>query len=264
MSRRLLAFGSRYGSPGGRQVLNPNRFILSTVVRKIRTDLTMRTVIKILTIILTLITADLFGQTRDNLIINKQKDRLEIDSIDKNISDSGFYFPVTTRIDSNKCIGFDSFTNEWYSKHLRAMNESILFEGKLNKEVFRFTWLRTFHNPIIIRIEKENDSVNLFYKMTNGAGGYEPGEIVIDKRKKLTLIDWGKFVYLVDSCRFWSTMPCEKLMEGLDGSQWILEGATNDFYQVIDKWTPRKGPYYDCCNFLIELTDIKIKKKEKY
>ena len=52
----------------------------------------MRTVIKILTIILTLITADLFGQTRDNLIINKQKDTLEADPVDKNLSDSGFYF----------------------------------------------------------------------------------------------------------------------------------------------------------------------------
>jgi hypothetical protein len=96
----------------------------------------MRTVIKILTIILTLITTDSFGQTRDNLIINKQKDTLEADPVDKNLSDSVFYFPVATRIDSNKCIGLDSFTNEWYSKHLRAMNESVLYEGKLNREIF--------------------------------------------------------------------------------------------------------------------------------
>jgi hypothetical protein len=224
----------------------------------------MRTSIKIFSIILTLIATDSFGQTRDNLIINQQKDTLETDSIDNNISDSRLYFPVATRIDSNKCLGLDSFTNKRYSKHLRAMNEPILYEGKLNKKIFRFTWLRTFHNPIVIRIERESDSVNLYYKITNGAGGYEPGEIIIDKRKKLTLDDWGNFIYLVDSCQFWSTMPCEKLEEGLDGSQWILEGATNDYYQVVDKWTPGKGSYYDCCNFLIELTDLNIKKKEKY
>ena len=87
----------------------------------------MRTVIKILTIILTLITTDSFGQTRDNLIINKQKDTPETDSVDKNISDSRFYIPVATRIDSNKCIGLDSFNNKWYSKHLRAMNEPLLY-----------------------------------------------------------------------------------------------------------------------------------------
>lgn len=224
----------------------------------------MRTTIKILAIILILFTTDLFGQTDVNLIIYIQKDALGIDTIDKNIRDSELYFPIATRIDSDKCIGFDSFTNEWYSRHLRAMNESVLFEGKINKEIFRFTWLRTFHNPVVIRIEKENDSVNLFYKMTDGAGGYEPGEIVIDSRKKLALNDWQKFIQLVDSCHFWSTMPCEKLMKGLDGSQWILEGATNDYYQVVDEWMPGKGSYYDCCNFLIELTGLKIKKKEKY
>jgi hypothetical protein len=224
----------------------------------------MRTTIKILAIILTLITTDSFGQTDVNLIIYIQKDTLGIDTIDKNIRDSELYFPIATRIDSDKCIGFDSFTNEWYSRHLRAMNESVLFEGKINKEIFRFTWLRTFHNPVVIRIEKENDSVNLFYKMTDGAGGYEPGEIVIDSRKKLALNDWQKFIQLVDSCHFWSTMPCEKLVKGLDGSQWILEGATNDYYQVVDEWMPEEGSYYDCCNFLIELTGLNIKKKEKY
>ena len=233
-------------------------------MRKIRTDTTMRKLIKILIIIQTLSTTVSFGQTKDNLISNFQRDTLKADSVDENISDSRFYFPVAKRIDTNKCIGLDSFTNRWYSKNLSAMNEPILFTGNINKKVFRFTWLRTFHNPIVIRIERENDSINLFYKMTNGAGGYEPGEIVIDKKMKLTLNDWDKFIHLVDSCHFWTVLPCEKLIEGLDGSQWILEGATNEYYQVIDKWTPREGAYYDCCNYLIELTDLEVKKKEKY
>ncbi len=209
-------------------------------------------------------TTNSFGQTRDNLIVNFQKDKLKIDSLDKNIPDSRLYFPNATRIDSNKCIGLDSLANNWYSKHLTAMNEPILYKGELNKEIFRFTWLRTFDNPIMIRIEKKNDSINLIYKVTNGAGGYEPGEIIINKKKQLTLNDWNKFIHLVDSCDFWTTMPCEKLIEGLDGSQWIMEGVTNKYYQVIDKWTPMEGAYYDCCNYLIELSELKFMKNEKY
>jgi len=224
----------------------------------------MRTLIRILTITLTLITIDSFGQTRENLIVNFQKDTLKIDSIDKNITDTRLYFPIATRIDSNKCIGLDSFTNTWYSKHLKAMNEHVLYEGELNKEIYRFTWLRTFDNPIMIRIEKKKDSINLIYKVTNGAGGYEPGEIIIDKKKKLSTNEWNQFLKLVDSCKFWSTLPCGVLIEGTDGSQWILEGVTTDYYQVMDKWTPREGAYYDCCNYLIELTDLKFKKNEKY
>lgn len=144
------------------------------------------------------------------------------------------------------------------------MNEAVLCEGNLSKATYRFTWLRTFDNPIVIRIEKENDSVSLFYKMTNGAGGYEPGEIVIDNKKKLALNDWESFIDLVDLCRFWTSMPCERFEGGLDGSQWILEGATKEYYQVVDKWSPSEGAYYDCCNFLIELTDLKLSKDKKY
>lgn len=224
----------------------------------------MRKWMKILTLILTLITTDSIGQSRDNLIINFIKDTLKTESAEKTISDPEIYFPMATRIDSNKCIGFDSFTNKWYSKHLRAMNEPILYKGILNKEIYRFTWLRTFDNPVVIRIEKENDSILLFFKMTNGAGGYEPGELSKNIKKNLTLNDWWKFIRLVDSCNFWSTMPCQKFESGLDGSQWILEGATSDYYQVVDRWTPGEGAYYDCCNFLIELSELKIKKKDKY
>jgi hypothetical protein len=224
----------------------------------------MSKLIKILTITLTLITADTYGQTRENLIVNFKKDTLKIDSVDKSISDSRLYFPTAIRIDSNKCIGLDSFINRWYSKHLRAMNEPILYTGKLDREIYRFTWLRTFDNPIMIRMEKKNDSINLIYKITSGAGGYEPGEIVIDKKKKLLTVEWNQFLKLVDSCKFWSTLPCEVLIGGNDGSQWILEGATNNYYQVMDKWSPREGAYYDCCNYLIELTDLKFKKNEKY
>lgn len=220
--------------------------------------------IKILTIVLLLITNDSFGQTQDNLIVNFKTDTLKGDSVDNCISDSRLFFPIATRIDSNNCVGFDSFTNKWYSKHLRAMGESVLFEKKLNKEVFRFTWLRTFDNPIMIRLERKNDSINLFYKMTSGAGGYDPGEIVIDKQKKSSINEWNEFMNLVDSCNFWNTQPCTVLIEGTDGSQWILEGATNDYYNVVDKWTPRNGLYYDCCNYLIEKTDLEIKKDDKY
>jgi hypothetical protein len=84
------------------------------------------------------------------------------------------------------------------------------------------------------------------------------------KKKKLLTVEWNQFLKLVDSCKFWSTLPCEVLIGGNDGSQWILEGATNNYYQVMDKWSPREGAYYDCCNYLIELTDLKFKKNEKY
>lgn len=224
----------------------------------------MRKLVKILPIVLSLFTTNSFGQTDKNLIFNFQTDTLKVESSDKDVAEPELYFPMATRIDSNRCIGLSLFRNRWYSEHLRAMNEPILYNGVQQKKVFRFTWLRTLHNPIIIRIENKNDSISLFYKMTNGDGEYEPGKIIIDKRKQLTINDWNKFIQLVIFCNFWTTMPCEEFLVGLDGSRWILEGATDKYYQLIDEWSPDEGAYYDCCNFLIELTDLEFEENEKY
>jgi cell fate regulator YaaT (PSP1 superfamily) len=107
--------------------------------------------------------------------------------IDRNLS----YFP--TKMSRNNSIqpGINGFRADWYSKQLRALKEPIIFSDTSKKEMYRFTWLRTFHNPIAIRIEKENNNYKLYWKLCNGAGGYDPGELIIDKQKKVDKITWG-------------------------------------------------------------------------
>ncbi|MDD2564153.1 MAG: hypothetical protein PHU27_08070 [Salinivirgaceae bacterium] len=95
-----------------------------------------------------------------------------------------FYFPMVTE---NNSIRLSYNKNERHSKYLSAMNESILFNGKINKTTFCFTRLRSYHNPIMIRMENLNDSITLTYKITNGIGEYEPGEVIVNKKLKLTL-----------------------------------------------------------------------------
>ena len=49
----------------------------------------------------------------------------------------------------------DNFVNNWFSKMLFSLNEPIIKDYKGNKEIYRFTWLRTFHHPVSIIIIKE-------------------------------------------------------------------------------------------------------------
>ena len=168
-----------------------------------------------------------------------------------------FYFPNSV---FNK---FDNFCNIWYSKHLFAMREPILFSDSSQTETYRFVWLRTFHNPIAIRIEKQQEIYLLTWKLCNGAGGYEPGQLTMAKQKQIDEITWENFKTLLNQIDFWN-MDTEVETMGLDGSQWILEGKDADKYHVVDRWTPRGGAYYQCCDFLIGLTDLTFKKKDKY
>jgi hypothetical protein len=158
----------------------------------------------------------------------------------------------------------NKFEEAWYTFYLFALREPILFTDQSQTEVFRFTWLRTFHNPVAIRIEKNNDAYILYWKASSGAGGYEPGHIIIDKQKQIQRIEWQNFMKLIAQIDFWN-LKTKKNNFGIDGSSWILEGKTSTKYHVVNVWSPDKmSRYYQCCDYLISLTDLKIKPSKKY
>src|SRR5690348_9677165 len=49
----------------------------------------------------------------------------------------------------------DSFRNHWYSQQLEAMSEPVLKPGG-NLKTYRFTWLRSFHHPVVVRVVEAN------------------------------------------------------------------------------------------------------------
>lgn len=175
-----------------------------------------------------------------------------------------FYFPLEVFRDTSIYIGHDTFVDTWYSQHLFAMREPIFYADKSLNEYYRFTWLRTFHNPVAIRIEKRGDTYTLYWKLSNGAGGYQPGQLIINKQKVIDKATWDEFQKRLDQSDFWIMNTSERKF-GNDGSKWILEGKTEKRYHVVDRWTPyEKNKYYQCCDFLIGLTDLKIKGDDKY
>jgi hypothetical protein len=175
-----------------------------------------------------------------------------------------FYFPIKAFNDNLMFVGEDTFFVKWYSKHLYAMREPVIFLDKSQNEIYRFTWLRTFHNPIAIRIEKHGENYNVYWKLCSGAGGYEPGKLIIDKQNLIVKNTWDKFIDQLQQIDFWH-MDTKVNTMGLDGSQWILEGKNLNQYHIVDRWSPNyNSEFYKCCDFLITLTDLKIVGQDKY
>lgn len=152
----------------------------------------------------------------------------------------------------------DTFVVNWYSKHLHAMEEPLLFNKIINKEVYRFLWLRTFDPPIMVRIEKTGKQHYLYWKKCDGMGGYNPGDIIINKNKKLTKSQWNSFKCRFQKLNFWEA-PIGIRSIGLDGAEWILEGVNQSQYKVLSKWSVGKGNYRNACMYLLKLTDLSIK-----
>jgi hypothetical protein len=61
---------------------------------------------------------------------------------------------------------------QWYSKHLKALQEPSLWNlsGTQKSETYRFLWLRTFHHPISVRLDvNPNGTSTLTTKNHNGS-----------------------------------------------------------------------------------------------
>jgi hypothetical protein len=191
--------------------------------------------------------------------------KVKVENIESVTIDSNrYYFPLEIFADTSSYIGRDTFFVERYTQNLKALGESSFFNKAGSKDMYRLLWLRTFHNPVAIRIEKHQDDYRLFWKVSNGKGGYAPGELIGYKSRQISQSDWDQFQKLIAKIDFWNAESTEKGLSGDDGSRWIIEGVRGNDYHVTDRWTPRNDDYFTCGEFLIKLTDLDIPKEEMY
>ena len=163
------------------------------------------------------------------------------------------YFPVGVFAEG-KSDG--DFRARWYREQLRALDEPSLFNNtSLTAEViYRFTWLRSFHHPIAIRVVIHADGTGtLTARMADGAAGYKAGKLTLNRTREISQADVQRLSSLVQVMDFWH-MPTEPPNEGVgcDGAEWILEGLRGAEYHVVDRWSPEKGPLRKLGLYLVQ------------
>ncbi len=152
----------------------------------------------------------------------------------------------------------DEIKSRWYAEQLKALGEPDFetFKNSAEEEAYRFIWLRTFHNPVAVRVvvKKSNQSV-LYLKVTNGAGGYEPGEIIKEKEIELGGNQIDDLRRIVKSNKFWEEKQFDEI--GLDGAQWIVEVKCGGDYHYVDEWSPKGGSVRNIGLYLLEMGGYK-------
>lgn len=204
---------------------------------------------------------------RDNKRPNELRNsRFVIDSLQCARDSNTLYFPSNEKLFDTGLIQIDKASNLAYSKMLYFLHEPILYNCADTSEIFRFTWLRTFHNPISIRVLKRNNNFILTLKVSDGQGGYEPGKLIKDTTFFVTSNEWNTFTALIANTNFWNLNTVSN-DDGKDGAEWILEGKVKQKYHVVSRWTPtatRDKEVKNCCDYLIRLSGIRIPDKEFY
>jgi hypothetical protein len=158
----------------------------------------------------------------------------------------------------------DQLRAAWNTKHLEAMKEaSFYFPDNSEEESYRFLWLRSFHHPVAVRIWNSGGEQFITVKEMSGAGGYDPGKLILNQTRKLAEAEWGEFTRLLEQTCYWE-LPTEGESLGADGARWILEGVKGGRYHIVDRWGPEKGSYREACLYALRLSGLRVDSEEIY
>jgi len=152
---------------------------------------------------------------------------------------------------------------DFTSKYLATIKEPIIFQSKSKYDEYRFTWLRSFDYPVVIRIEKRGDIYTVYWKEWDFYN--KQIKRITDGQKNINKEIWDRFMNKLSHTNFWNMDINDPNEQGLDGAEWTLEGKSSSKYHVVERWSPKSSTdYFQCCDYLIGLTDLQIPENRKY
>ena len=139
-----------------------------------------------------------------------------------------------------------------YADQLDAAGEAPLFDRE--GQVLRFTWLRSRHAPVIVRLETAADGrVTMTATELTGRGGGYPGEIARRIERGLSAAEVADLARVLERTRALEQPPTGCDFE-LQGAQWLLESTGPEGYRFVERLSPRDGPVREVGLYLIRLT----------
>lgn len=153
---------------------------------------------------------------------------------------------------------FSPFQREWYSSALAAAEEPSLAMTPSTdpgeSQQFRFTWLPTFHHPVMVRVTFDATGGILDAVELTGAGGYSPGKIGRKIHRTLRPEELSKIRQASgDATLFeFEEESCDQIH--LDGSEWLFEKRNSEGYHFGNYWAPRGNTARQTGKFMLNLT----------
>lgn len=170
-------------------------------------------------------------------------------------------YPQGTFLNGDK-DALEAFSNYAPLHGSEFMDEDTLNHFSNDTAIYRFTWFRSFHNPIIIRLTMANGTGELNWKELHMWDRTDTSNRMVDARRPVSKEELSRFVQLFDAMVFYQ-LPREGPESGEDGATWTLE-ACSDHYWAVERWSPDSGAFHDCCLFLLHLSGLKVNVNDIY
>ena len=160
------------------------------------------------------------------------------------------YFPEGA-LSSNKRA--DEFTADWFSRHLRDMDEPPLWPPCDDRRpTFRYLALPSFGKPFAVRVQRDDHGGwDLTATLIDcGESGRDAGRVVRRVHRKLGWFERSRLEARARRLAFWDIPAYDEESEGLDGFTKVLEGADAGRYHIVHRWSPPRGPFRSFCSYL--------------
>jgi hypothetical protein len=163
------------------------------------------------------------------------------------------YFPVPTKE--------GDAVPDYYVKYLRAMREPSLHARMAEPvEEYRSLFLPTWEHPVAIRVTSKDGEVSLRAVVLSGAGGFAPGQILVERNRMLSGQEWKRFQPLLTKAAFWNA-PKVRMEVVPDGDRLIFEGTGGYRYRLQDVASilfHEQKALVECGQYLMKLSDLEV------
>jgi len=164
------------------------------------------------------------------------------------------------------------FTDSASHGFLYKMQEPLLSNYYLGKEIYRFTLAHTLLNTsFLIKIEKTGKGTFVTTKelvnhgkpsgvfdTATGSGNYSSYTLDLNEQAALDPVDYAALRALVDT---FFAHPVSPDRMCIDGSEWTLEVSSATGYYIVKKWSPAKGdPLRKIGELMIDLSKLRHKR----
>jgi hypothetical protein len=126
----------------------------------------------------------------------------------------------------------------------------------VDTETYRFLWLRTWENPVAVRVFQRGDDFGLEAVILDGAGGYDPGQVSRRVTRALSRDEWQMVIARLQRIQFWQMATTGGNL-GLDGAQWIIEARRDGRYHIVDRWGGTDSALGSIGRLFLNLADLK-------
>ena len=152
---------------------------------------------------------------------------------------------------------------------LHAMGEPPIGQLPTGDQVFRFLWLRSFHRPFLVQVERRGEDRALLLKALDSPWSASPdgihvGALTVTQRKAVTREVWERLAAMRRDT-FWGRASYDPSAErGVDGAMWILEGRSWGDYHIVERWNPREGAFREMCLAMLEAAGVDLSAERIY